>query len=463
MIYSGVIFVATALLSLALLMLKKPFFNLALSSVGMLDTMVDVQMDEMEKHRLLIKRLGRLLKSLSMFIFGILLALGIAFLPVYGYALYTGIELGALDTSSWYFFIPLILGSVVLFVVPQKGGKSAYSDWSMLLHRMILDHYNVSKGLFRLDKRFFGKELERKNEFVVITGLARAGTTALTTQLHSKGPFYSLSYANMPFLLAVNIWRKVYRPKKQELRERTHGDRVMFGLNTVEALEEYFFKAFTGDAFYQNDGLVQHDIDDQTYERYLDYQALIGLKQEGSTYLAKNNNFILRYPALRARNKDFKVIMMFRHPLDHANSLMKQHGRFCQLQQEDPFALEYMNWLGHHEFGLNHLMFNFGNESFKSSFDPSSINYWLENWCNYYDHVLQLDADPHLFLVEYEDFADRPTALMDFVKKQLGQEWGHGELQSFKKSELGEFDTDPEVMARCLSIHAQLIERKAQF
>ena len=37
---------------------------------------------------------------------------------------------------------------------------------------------------------------------------------------------------------------------------------------------------------------------------YLDYQGLV--RQEGKAYLAKNNNALLRYPALRKLNREFR-------------------------------------------------------------------------------------------------------------------------------------------------------------
>ena len=84
---------------------------------------------------------------------------------------------------------------------------------------------------------------------ILITGLARAGTTALTRALTERGPFASLDYSNMPVLLAPRLWSRFYKPKKKEDKERAHGDGIKVGLASVEALEEYFFKVATNDRF----------------------------------------------------------------------------------------------------------------------------------------------------------------------------------------------------------------------
>ena len=78
-----------------------------------------------------------------------------------------------------------------------------------------------------------------------------------------------------------------------------------------------------------------------------------------NNYLSKNNNFILRYKSIRKLNNCFIMVILFRSPLEHANSLLNQHKKFCKIQKKDPFILEYMNWLGHHEFGLNQKQFSF--------------------------------------------------------------------------------------------------------
>ena len=46
-------------------------------------------------------------------------------------------------------------------------------------------------------------------DHVFITGLARAGTTILLNALYKSNLFASLSYSDMPFVLAPNLWSKI--------------------------------------------------------------------------------------------------------------------------------------------------------------------------------------------------------------------------------------------------------------
>ena len=75
------------------------------------------------------------------------------------------------------------------------------------------------------------------------------------------------------------------------------------------------------------------------------------------------------------------ILIPFRNPIQHANSLLNQHLHFIQLQKEDDFIRRYMNYLGHNEFGLNHKPWNnpihFNN--------LNNINYWLEQWNLFYE------------------------------------------------------------------------------
>ena len=92
------------------------------------------------------------------------------------------------------------------------------------------------------------------------------------------------------------------------------------------------------------------------------------------------------FPDLSFPGRSFFIIP-FRHPVDHANSLLNQHIRFQKIQLENKFIKNYMNWLGHHEFGLNHLSFKLKNLT--QIYDKESTNYWLENWIHYYSYVLE--------------------------------------------------------------------------
>ena len=92
-----------------------------------------------------------------------------------------------------------------------------------------------------------------------------------------------------------------------------------------------------------------------------------------------------------------------REPLQHAYSLLKQHLHFSNLQKKDDFVRRYMNYLGHHEFGLDH---KFWNKPLKFN-DTNNINYWLEQWYLFYKQIQEnyIHSSNCIFLI-YENFSN---------------------------------------------------------
>lgn len=174
-----------------------------------------------------------------------------------------------------------------------------------------------------------------------------------------------------------------------------------------------------GDEFITRESLKVHQIDESIYKSYLVYQALINKSGENTLYLAKNNNMMLRYESLRKFNKDFRSVLIFRSPIEHAYSLLRQDLNFCNLQAQDAFVEDYMNWLGHHEFGLNHKTFDLGQASNSNPFKRTDINYWLAIWTNYYSHVIQYLDDGNFFLVDYDDLLQNPHGLLQKLEEVM--------------------------------------------
>lgn len=466
MYYYMCIFLTVSLISVGILLLKNPFFSFANSTAGLLNSMLESSMDESEKQKNLIHSLGDLLPKFLLLLLFIALTIGMSFIPIVIYLEYNaGETVRDLDMHSFYFYLSLILGSLVLVVVPwaKRDKEKDYSGWSMLLHRMVLNNYNISSSLFSLEKKLFKKKVKKHGkDFVIVTGLARGGTTALTNLMFESSKFHSLSYDNMPFLLSINLWRKLYHPRKNKLKQRAHGDNIMFGYKTIEALEEYFFKVFLGDSYIFDRVLKEHEIDADTYEDYVTYQKLIADKKKESTYLAKNNNLILRYKSLRLYNPDFKIILIFRNPVSHAYSLRRQHTSFSEMHEADPFTLEYMNWLGHHEFGLNHKVFDLKGIELREAYEITSMNYWIAVWISYYTHILSLVGDENLFLIEYTDLCERPEKLLSTLGELLSLELSVDKREPYKERDLSDLDIDVVLFERSQSLYKELRKYKVE-
>lgn len=463
--YYLVVFLVISLLSVGIILMKKPFFSFAYATSGLLNSMLESNEDENYKQKGLIQNLGKILSKFGILLFYITITIGVSLIPVILYVEFKPASIDELDTSSFYFILSMLLGSVVLFIFPRKNKtkNEDYSDWSKLLHRMILDHYNISRSLFHLERRVYKKKLEKQNDnFVIVTGLARGGTTALTNLLYESKKFHSLSYDNMPFLLSVNLWGIFYHPRKSRLKERAHGDNILFGYDTIEALEEYFFKAFLKDKFITTSTLEKHDINQRIYESYLAYQNLVRKKDTDSTYLAKNNNLILRYRSLRKYNPGFKIILIFRSPEAHAFSLLNQHKRFAKMQGKDPFALEYMNWLGHHEFGLNHKVFDLNLMDLREKYESTSINYWIAVWISYYTYILTLVDDKHLFLIDYSDLCSRPNELLSTMGNLLNMNLTIRRRDPYDQRHPLDLKVSPELDEKSNLIYQELIKHKVE-
>jgi len=414
--------ISGVILGIGVLWMQAPFFVLARRSAGLLDILIsDLEEDDKfaavnKATKATVVALGKTLAFLAV----VLVATGCTYwyLPGMFWA----------DTLStgWKFGV-FTAGTVLPFFYPRKQ-KSAYGAMAQLFHHLILDHYHIGQAL--LNRQIKGVKHPVEDgavSAVLVTGLARAGTTALVRTLSERGPFRSLDYSNMPVLLAPRLWAKFYRASRKEQQERAHGDGIKVGLASVEALEEYFFKVVTGDRFLKKDRLVRHELSTEENEQYRKYFK--SLCKPGEVYLAKNNNAVLRLPSLLAQNPDMKVFVLVREPLEHAYSLYKQHLKFSEEQSEDPFVLTYMNWLGHHEFGQGQLPFDLGVVG--AGRDREKLDFWLERWVEYYSYAQGLGG---VEFIRYEEFLARPSQVVERIAKATGVNINAEDIPVFEKT-----------------------------
>lgn len=294
---------------------------------------------------------------------------------------------------------------------------SEYTGVEKFLHRFYLSNPFISKASFEIEESLFGETAGKNKleQIVFVTGLARSGTTALMRKLYESGEYASLTYNNMPFLFMPNLWKN---KKTMALKQRAHQDGIMVNSDSPEEFDEYFWKVFLKDS-YLGENLTQHDIPSEILMKYRTYISLICKSQNKKRYLSKNNNNILRINSLQ-KLENTKIIFMYRHPLDHSSSLLKLHQQFTSMQKQDPFILEYFNYLGHHEFGSNHKPFEFSSNLFEifKQYPLTDINYWLTNWINYYNHLLEIN-NQNFVLVAFEDLIHNPDKVFGYLKEIL--------------------------------------------
>ena len=434
------------LLSIGVLRMKRPFFTLALHSVALLDVLISEQDDD-EKFEAVNAQTSKTVKSLLL---NLTLLSALIALTFYTYYYLPGHFWADVLPEQQKLFA-FGVGTLLPFLYPKKK-QSAYSPMAQLFHRLILNHYHLGKALLKRQIKGIEHPVQAdQTTAVLITGLARAGTTALTRALTDRGPFASLDYSNMPVLLAPRLWSKFYKPKKKEDKERAHGDGIKVGLASVEALEEYFFKVTTNDRFISDTGLHLHEISAEENDLYRRYTK--SLCNVGQVYLAKNNNAVLRLKSMLPLNPDMTVFVLVRDPLQHAFSLMKQHQKFEKEQTADPFILEYMNWLGHHEFGLGQLPFNLSGSAPQQT-DRGQLNYWLERWMDYYNYAKTIS---NIQFIAYEDFVARPKEVLERISTATSITLKTEGVELFEKTALNVPAHDAGLAARALEIYREVV------
>ncbi|MGB5838386.1 MAG: hypothetical protein WBH14_15195, partial [Albidovulum sp.] len=121
---------------------------------------------------------------------------------------------------------------------------SDYSALDRLLHRMALASPVVAEMMHDMERGMFLKSApEDGGQHVFVTGLARAGTTILMREIHRTGDFGSLTYADMPFVLAPNLWARLSKKGQTAgvKAERAHGDGIEVDTQSPEALDEVYW------------------------------------------------------------------------------------------------------------------------------------------------------------------------------------------------------------------------------
>lgn len=457
-IYYAVILVSFFIIGLFIRLNRTVFQRLAQNSVALVDGLI-AETDDEQKIKQVQKKTNNLVLALLKMFLILILAFALGAIPIAIYCIITGINFNSLDFSSYSSILVLSIGATIPFIIPLgKKKKSSYSELSQLLHRMALDNYYLANRLFKREtKKIRKKNLKKRDDFIIVSGLARAGTTSLMNDLSKIDSFVSLNYGNMPFLMCPNIWRKFYKPKTGKLKERSHKDGIMIGYNSNEALEEYFFKVKAHDSYIHDECLSEYEVPQQDYDDYVKYQTIIKLNDH-KTYLAKNNNFILRYNSIRKYNENFLMIIMFREPLTHAASLYEKHQEYKKNQEQDPFVLEYMNWLGHHEFGKGQKFFRFNNMEYSNPYNKTTLNYWIQNWIYYYNFVLKINHHNTL-LVNYEWYCNQPKSVINAILDKAGITANTPDLSSFNNKRNTNFEYDKALYNEAQNVYQKLVEK----
>jgi hypothetical protein len=317
----------------------------------------------------------------------------------------------------------------------DEGASNGYTLLDRWLHWLALEPLPVRRLSFEMESQFALRDTAADGQTaagdkaVYVCGLARSGTTMLLQFLDQTESFRSLTYRDMPFVLAPNMWRMLNRhfPRESRLKERAHGDDVLVGYDSPESFEEVFWRTFGNSAEAGADAYGSDQIDEEALQRFAEYRSLVANPKKDSygdagkpkRYLSKNNNNLLRLRSLAA-DPTSTILLVYRNPVDTARSLYRLHQLFCTTYNDD-FTRKYMGWLGHHEFGPNHLPLSFARARMNPNLKPDQPDYWLDYWNAVYSHVLDQEH-LRLHLINHDRTCESPRQMLDSIFALLGDE-----------------------------------------
>jgi|APSaa5957512493_1039668.scaffolds.fasta_scaffold02445_8 hypothetical protein len=272
-----------------------------------------------------------------------------------------------------------------------------YSKIQKILHKIIFESNFISQSIYELEKILFLKKTKNlfRNNHLFISSLPRSGTTFLLNYFYETGQYASLTYNDMPFVMATNFY-SIFKKKGEIIdKERLHGDGLRYNIESPESFDEIFFRT----------------ISQKNFQEFKNFVNLILLNKKKDKYLSKNNLNYTRINDLISLFPNVKILIPIRDPLDHSNSLYEQNKNFLLNQKKDKYIKQYMNYLGHHEFGIDHKYWN-KPIIFK---DKQDINYWLEQWYLFYNDVYnKYKNNKNCLFVNYEKLYDT-----EYIKKIL--------------------------------------------
>jgi hypothetical protein len=195
--------------------------------------------------------------------------------------------------------------------------------------------------------------------------------------------------------------------------ERAHGDGIEVSTNSPEAFEEMIWKHFWPQ-HYRSDRILPWDSSDQNpeFEEFFasHMRNVIALRRDNLSselrYVSKNNLNIARPKASPPSLQRGTVLIPFRDPVQQAASMLRQHRRFLSIHAQDDFVRQYMEAIGHHEFGRGLRPVDFGDWLDRAP-DSESLAFWVRYWIVAYRFVLEHTGSGDI-IVSYSHLTEEP-------------------------------------------------------
>ena len=367
-----------------------------------LSVLGDKTLDDLQKEKALQKNAAVLLRLFLEVTGTSLLALGIPLGLVWAMDAFDLLSWdGVLSTltSTWFILAALGFSIIYLFLTrAQREDSTRHTSTEQSLHNLAFETWFPRLPLAKFESWLNKKQLAdiSADRPVFITALPRAGTTLTLEICAGLDEFATHIYGDMPFLLTPVFWDRFSKNFKVsgELSERVHGDGVLVNEDSPESFEEILWKEFWPSYYKKSRILPWSETPYPDFEIFFrDHMRKIILlrrsEERQCRYISKNNQNIARIGYLASTFPDSTILILYRSPVQHAASLLKQHRNFLRIHTEDSFAHKYMEDTGHFDFGKNLRPVDFKGWLAKEGHpDPDSLEFWLLYWINTYRYLL---------------------------------------------------------------------------
>jgi hypothetical protein len=308
--------------------------------------------------------------------------------------------------------------------------ESPYSVTERVLHNFAYSIKPFQIALADFEDKIWKRDIRNQSLAppVFITSLPRAGTTLLLNNLAQLEEMASHTYRDMPFVLTPILWHRLSRRFRQKAvsQERAHADGMQVDFDSPEAFEEIIWQTFWKKKFTQTSIKSIDKSENNTYfqEFFVQHMKKIvwlrGTRSQYNSYLSKNNANINRIPYLRKLFPQSSILVPFRNPVDHAQSLLRQHLRFRDMHLNNPFSRKYMAHLGHFEFGQLHKPLKFSEMEKLSYYNSETLEYWLTYWLLAFKDVLAHFKTSEIALIAFDTLRSEPERGLERIASYLG-------------------------------------------
>jgi hypothetical protein len=305
----------------------------------------------------------------------------------------------------------------------EVSGNMAFFSW------LVCEHPGLWKTIGNLETSIVADKLDaiKIEKPVYVSGLARSGSTILLEILAQTPGLVSQRYKDFPPVFTPYAWNTLLKymgTGEAAPSERAHKDGILVTLDSPEAMEEPIWTSFFPAAHNPEvSNVIRPEDDDGGFGTFYaaHIRKLLAVRS-GQRYLAKANYQITRLEYLLSLFPDARFVLPVREPAAHIASLMKQHDLFTRGQLANQRARDHLRRVGHHEFGLDRVPINTGDnnataEIIKLWEQGEELAGWIRYWNMIYGYLIdRVEANDKLAaavkFVVFEDMCANPQAVL---------------------------------------------------